>query len=109
MRPLLYPKTDVFLLCFSVISPASFENIHVKWLPELYHHCLGVPYLIVGTQVDLRHDVSVREKLAKQNEVPIIEEVGRTMAAALGAAKYVECSALTQFKVKDVFDEVGII
>lgn len=27
LRPLSYPQTDVFLVCFSVISPPSFENI----------------------------------------------------------------------------------
>lgn len=31
------------------------------------------------------------------------------MAKDLGAIKYVECSALTQYKLKDVFDEVGKI
>ena len=31
LRPLSYPQTDVFLICFSVISPSSFENIQQKW------------------------------------------------------------------------------
>ena len=30
LRPLSYPQTDVFLVCFSVITPASFENVKEK-------------------------------------------------------------------------------
>ncbi len=106
LRPLSYPQTDVFLVCFSVTSPASFENVREKWFPEVHHHCPGVPCLIVGTQVDLRDDPSVREKLAKQKMQPVRKEDGERMAKELGAVKYVECSALTQYKLKDVFDEV---
>lgn len=36
---------------------------------------------------------------------PVRKEDGERMAKDLGAVKYVECSALTQFKLKDVFDE----
>jgi cell division control protein 42 len=106
LRPLSYPQTDVFLVCFSVTSPASFENVREKWFPEVHHHCPGVPCLIVGTQVDLREDASVKDKLAKQRMAPVRREDGEKMAKDLGAVKYVECSALTQFKLKDVFDEV---
>lgn len=106
LRPLSYPQTDVFLVCFSVTSPASFENVKEKWFPEVHHHCPGVPCLIVGTQVDLRNDEQVREKLAKQKMSPVSKADGETMARQLGAVKYVECSALTQYKLKDVFDEV---
>lgn len=107
LRPLSYPQTDVFLVCFSVTSPASFENVREKWFPEVHHHCPGVPCLIVGTQTDLRDDQSVREKLAKQKMQPVRKEDGERMAKELGAVKYVECSALTQYKLKDVFDEVS--
>jgi cell division control protein 42 len=106
LRPLSYPQTDVFLVCFSVTSPASFENVREKWFPEVHHHCPGVPCLIVGTQVDLRDDPAVREKLSKQKMSPVSREAGERMAKELGAVKYVECSALTQYKLKDVFDEV---
>lgn len=106
LRPLSYPQTDVFLVCFSVTSPASFENVREKWFPEVHHHCPGVPCLIVGTQTDLRDDPQVRDKLAKQKMQPVRKEDGEKMANQLGAVKYVECSALTQFKLKDVFDEV---
>ncbi len=35
LRPLSYPQTDVFLVCFSVVSPASFENVKEKvWISD---------------------------------------------------------------------------
>ena len=67
-----------------------------------------MPCLIVGTQTDLRDDPQVREKLSKQKMQPVRKEDGERMAKDLGAVKYVECSALTQFKLKDVFDEVSL-
>ena len=35
LRPLSYPQTDVFLICFAVVSPASYDNINQRWLPEI--------------------------------------------------------------------------
>ncbi|GFR70732.1 Ras-related and estrogen-regulated growth inhibitor-like protein [Elysia marginata] len=37
LRPLSYPQTDVFLVVFSLVSPASFENVRQKWFPEVGH------------------------------------------------------------------------
>lgn len=105
LRPLSYPQTDVFLVCFSVTSPASFENVKEKWFPEVHHHCPGVPCLIVGTQIDLRQDPNVLEKLTRQKQRPIGFDAGERLARELGAVKYVECSALTQKGLKNVFDE----
>ncbi|XBW36392.1 hypothetical protein QEN19_001972 [Hanseniaspora menglaensis] len=105
LRPLSYPSTDVFLVCFSVISPPSFENVKEKWFPEVHHHCPGVPCLIVGTQVDLRDDKVILEKLQRQRLRPITKDQGDRLARELKAVKYVECSALTQRGLKNVFDE----
>ncbi|PIO63034.1 Ras family protein, partial [Teladorsagia circumcincta] len=52
LRPLSYPQTDVFLVCFSVVAPASFENVREKWVPEIAHHCSKTPFLLVGTQAN---------------------------------------------------------
>lgn len=30
LRPLSYPQTDVFLICFSIVNPPSFENVRSK-------------------------------------------------------------------------------
>ena len=78
-----------------------------KWFPEVHHHCPGVPCLIVGTQVDLRDDSQIIEKLARQEQSPVGIEQGERLARELGAVKYVECSALTQKGLKNVFDEVS--
>ncbi|KAK1880133.1 Cell division control protein 42 like [Dissostichus eleginoides] len=105
LRPLSYPQTDVFLVCFSVVSPSSFENVREKWVPEISHHCPRTPFLLVGTQVDLRDDSNTLEKLAKNKQRALSCESGEKLARELKAVKYVECSALTQRGLKNVFDE----
>lgn len=35
LRTLSYPQTNVFIICFSISSPASYENIRHKWHPEV--------------------------------------------------------------------------
>lgn len=51
LRPLSYPQTDVFLICFSVVSPSSFENVTSKWCPEIKHHCADAPILLIGMSI----------------------------------------------------------
>ena len=46
LRPLSYPQTDVFLICFSIVNPVSFENVRNKWGPEIRHHCPEVLVII---------------------------------------------------------------
>ena len=74
-------------------------------MPEITHHCPKTPFLLVGTQVDLRDDAGTIEKLSKNKQKPTASEGGEKLARELRAVKYVECSALTQKGLKNVFDE----
>ena len=59
LRPLSYPQTSVFFLCFSIISKASFDNVKSKWVPEIRHHCPDVPIILIGTKSDLIRDPKI--------------------------------------------------
>ena len=105
MRPLSYPGTSVFLICFSVVNPASYDNVRLKWYPEVSHHCKNVPIILVGTQVDLRENESTVQKLREKGKQPLSAEQGEKLKQEIKALKYAECSAKTQQGVKGVFDE----
>lgn len=105
LRPLSYPQTDVFLICFSVVSPSSFENVTSKWYPEIKHHCPDAPILVVGTKIDLREDKPTLQALSENNQSPVRREAGQRLSNKIRAVKYLECSALTQRGLKQVFEE----
>jgi small GTP-binding protein len=104
LRALNYPNTDVLLVCFSIISPTSFENARSYWYPEIQHHCPGTPFILVGTKSDLRGDQAIISQLASKGLKMIDKEQALGLAKEIGAAEYHECSALTQEGLKTVFD-----
>jgi len=104
LRPLVYPHTDVFLLCFSVVMPSTFQNVKEKWIPEIRSQSKKVPIVLVGTQSDLREDAKTLVGLRNFKEQPIQEAEARKVASSLGCETYVESSALTQKNLKEVFD-----
>lgn len=105
LRTLSYPQTNIFIICFSISSPSSFDNVRHKWYPEVTHHCPNVPVLLVGTKSDLRTDDETVKKLKEQNLVPTTPQQGIILAKQVGAVKYLECSALLQDGVQEVFVE----
>lgn len=126
LRPLSYPQTDVFLICFSIVSPPSFDNVKAKvripspliarsdqhltfassqWHPEIDHHAPNVPIILVGTKLDLREDAATLESLRQKRMEPVSYEQALLCAKEIRAYKYLECSALTQRNLKSVFDE----
>ena len=54
LRPLSYPGTDIFLLCFDITNRTSFNSIKDSWITEIRHHISDTPFLIVGNKMDLR-------------------------------------------------------
>jgi Ras-related C3 botulinum toxin substrate 1 len=124
LRPLSYPQTDVFLICFSIVSPPSFDNVKAKvyqalysalklfdwlsgcqWYPEIEHHAPNVPIILVGTKLDLREDKGTADNLRSKKMEPVSYEQALSVAKEIKAVKYLECSALTQRNLKSVFDE----
>ncbi|KAK8386493.1 hypothetical protein O3P69_010842 [Scylla paramamosain] len=97
-RVLCYSQTSVFLVCFSIDSPNSFENVKDLWLPEVRRECgEKIPTVLVGTKADLRSSAP-SENLVKKTD-------GKRLARALKMHGYVETSAKLQIGCTEVFQE----
>ncbi|KAL8613063.1 GTP-binding protein Rho1 [Nucella lapillus] len=105
LRPLSYPDTDVILMCFSIDSPDSLENIPEKWTPEVRHFCPNVPIILVGNKKDLRNDGNTIRELQKMKQEPVKWEEGHAMSEKISAADYLECSAKSKEGVREVFEK----
>lgn len=55
LRQLSYPDCDVFVVCFSVVKPETFDSIKYKWAPKFTNAMASM--ILVGTQADLRTDL----------------------------------------------------
>ncbi|CDK28833.1 unnamed protein product [Kuraishia capsulata CBS 1993] len=105
LRPLSYPQTEVFLICFSVVEPSSFANVKNKWIPEIRHHTpRDVKILLVGTKSDLRDDPHVQDSLLEMSQEPVSTRAAKQVALETGCIEYLECSAASQVGVKELFD-----
>jgi Ras-related C3 botulinum toxin substrate 1 len=100
LRPLSYPGTNVFLLCFSLVSRSSFDNIRDKWSPEVKYHCPNTQTILVGTKVDLRDD----PEYSKEEGIVTWQE-GEDMKIKLGCFSFKECSAKSKLGLKGIFDD----
>jgi GTPase SAR1 family protein len=94
----------VFVICFSVTSPASFTHVAQKWKKELEDHAVGVPFLVVGTKADLRDDETQVQALKDKGAYKTFDQYSAE-SIAIGAQKYLECSALKKEGLKEVFEE----
>ncbi|KAH6677153.1 Rho GTPase Rho1 [Halenospora varia] len=107
LRPLSYPDTHVILICFAIDNPDSLDNVQEKWISEVQHYCPGLPIILVGLRKDLRKDPKTIEDLRRTGQKPVTYEEGEEVRKKIEAYKYLECSALTNEGVSEVFEEAA--
>ncbi len=104
LRPLSYPGTDIFFLCYSCVSRTSFTNIETKWLPEILHHSPNTPIVLIATKCDLKTDQNTLDRLRDKNLTLVSAEEGAALAKRLKLSGFCETSAKTQAGLKFAFD-----
>jgi Ras-related C3 botulinum toxin substrate 1 len=103
LRPLSYPGADIVLLCFSLVTEASFESVRDKWHPEVDHYIKNVPTILVGTKVDLREAKLPDPSTGEFH--PVSNDQAEKMADEIGSEKYMALSAKTGENLKNLFHE----
>lgn len=127
LRSLSYSDTHCIMLCFSVDSPDSLENVQSKWVGEIADHCEGVKLVLVALKCDLRNDEDAEEtaplqsnhnnntfnpyasssNVYQQQKKLITYEEGLAVAKKVGALRYLECSAKKNRGVNEAFSEAA--
>lgn len=64
-----------------------------------------MPFIVVGTQIDLRDDIKLLNQTGRSNKQRLVTYEQTERLVKDFKVKYVECSSLTQQGLKDVFDE----
>ncbi|XP_018412596.1 PREDICTED: rho-related GTP-binding protein RhoF [Nanorana parkeri] len=109
LRPLSYQDVNLVLICYDVTNPTSFDNVLIKWYPEVHHFCRGVPIVLIGCKTDLRMDKERLRKLKSSQQDPITYYQGEATCKNIQAEEYLECSAKFQENVDNVFREATLI
>ncbi|KAJ5114740.1 GTP-binding protein RHO3 [Penicillium alfredii] len=102
LRALSYEDTHVLMLCFSVDSRDSFENVGSKWIAEINDNCPGVRVVLTALKCDLRKDDDLND-----NPNTISFQQGLAKAKEIGAVKYLECSAVQNRGIRESFYEAA--
>ncbi len=113
LRSLSYDDTHAIMLCFSVDSKDSLENVESKWVGEIAENCQGVKLVLVALKCDLREQGG-DEDGAEGAEVPqrekkemITYNQGLEVARRINALRYLECSAMRNRGVNEAFTEAA--
>lgn len=112
LRSLSYDDTHAIMLCFSVDSKDSLENVESKWVGEIAENCQGVKLVLVALKCDLREGGVDEEGEAtggeqREKKDMISYNQGLEVARRIGALRYLECSAMKNRGVNEAFTEAA--
>ncbi|KAL5353780.1 Rho GTPase [Pseudogymnoascus australis] len=116
LRSLSYDDTHAIMLCFSVESKDSLENIESKWVGEIAENCPGVKLVLVALKCDLRENDDTAEdgeaaavdgEPRREKKECITYQQGLEVARRIGALRYLECSAMRNRGVNEAFTEAA--
>ncbi|XP_051972690.1 rho-related GTP-binding protein RhoF-like [Xyrauchen texanus] len=105
LRPLSYQDVNLIIICYDVTNPTSFDNVMIKWYPEVRHFCRDVPIILIGCKTDLRKDKERTRNLKALDLAPITYLQGDETKMQMNAEIYLECSAKYRENVEDIFRE----
>ncbi|RKU43213.1 Rho GTPase [Coniochaeta pulveracea] len=116
LRSLSYDDTDLIMLCYSVDSKDSLENVESKWVGEIADNCPGVKLVLVALKCDLRENEAEEDGAntnnpelgGQQEKKPLINyDQGLEVARRINALRYLECSAMRNRGVNEAFTEAA--
>ncbi|SPO00240.1 probable rho3 protein [Cephalotrichum gorgonifer] len=118
LRSLSYDETDLIMLCYSVDSKDSLENIESKWVGEIAENCPNTKLVLVALKCDLREPDDEADEAdgegqagsgnARKEKKPTINyEQGLEVARRINASRYLECSAMKNRGVNEAFTEAA--
>ena len=77
------------MLCFSVDSPDSLENVESKWVGEIAENCPGVKLVLIALKCDLREQGNDDEEGAHEPKRNMIDyKQGLAIAEKIKALRY---------------------
>ncbi|MCJ1370223.1 Rho GTPase [Loxospora ochrophaea] len=114
LRSLSYDDTHTIMLCFSVDSKDSLENVESKWVGEIAENCQGVKLVLLAMKCDLREKSTDEEETedngqeqTKEGKELIDYKQGLEVARRIQALRYLECSAKMNRGVNEAFTEAA--
>ncbi|PSS12506.1 hypothetical protein M430DRAFT_44415 [Amorphotheca resinae ATCC 22711] len=113
LRSLSYDDTHAIMLCFSVDSKDSLENVESKWVAEIAENCQGVKLVLVALKCDLREQgdeegaADAGEGAHREKKEMINYNQGLEVARRINALRYLECSAMRNRGVNEAFTEAA--